>query len=80
MFARSILRQTTAFKPTTSTFNRSFHTTLTRMGVEVQVCQVSSLSFHELIAPSLQTISPGDGKTFPKKGDTVTMHCEDDPA
>ncbi|KAJ9116627.1 FK506-binding protein 1 [Naganishia adeliensis] len=22
----------------------------------------------------VQTISPGDGKTFPKKGDTVTMH------
>ncbi|KAI5453849.1 hypothetical protein NCC49_004845 [Naganishia albida] len=22
----------------------------------------------------VQTISPGDGKTFPKKGDTVSMH------
>jgi hypothetical protein len=38
MFARSLLRQTTAFKPTTTTFNRSFHTTLTRMGVQVEVC------------------------------------------
>ncbi|GHJ84288.1 hypothetical protein NliqN6_0690 [Naganishia liquefaciens] len=56
MFARSLLRQTTALKPTTSSLHRSFHTTLTRMGVEVQ------------------TITPGDGQNFPKKGDTVSMH------
>ncbi|CAO5188148.1 Peptidyl-prolyl cis-trans isomerase [Frankia sp. AiPs1] len=23
---------------------------------------------------SIETLSPGDGKTFPKKGDTVTIH------
>jgi hypothetical protein len=22
-----------------------------------------------------QSLSPGDGKSFPKKGDTVSMHC-----
>jgi len=25
---------------------------------------------------TVDSVSPGDGKTFPKKGDTVTMHCE----
>lgn len=28
---------------------------------------------------TVETIAPGDGKNFPKQGDTVSMHCELQP-
>lgn len=35
--------------------------------------------YHSLIPPAgvkVETITPGDGITFPQKGDTVSMHCQ----
>ncbi|EKD03511.1 macrolide-binding protein FKBP12 [Trichosporon asahii var. asahii CBS 8904] len=55
MFKSVLPTATRALRTSNLTATRSFHTTLSRMGV---------------------TVDPGDGKTFPKKGDKVTIHCK----
>lgn len=56
------------------------------MGVTVEVREAGSTSVEQIpfllmdnrggpLTCISQSLSPGDGKSFPKKGDTVSMHC-----
>ncbi|EJT47298.1 macrolide-binding protein FKBP12 [Trichosporon asahii var. asahii CBS 2479] len=73
MFKSVLPTATRALRTSNLTATRSFHTTLSRMGVTVDKTRGGELPYVPSVADS-QVIKPGDGKTFPKKGDKVTIH------